>query len=347
METNDLTVVETAGDLLARTGQLGEAVRVNHGRTMLLFEDRRSILESGLGKTVLEQTRKILFEKCPDVIPYLRRFSEGLGKDVDRLIGDNVLVMLSKTRLAECSGFIIQRKGRVVVGQNWDTGQSAAAMAVLEIGRDSQGANTVRFTSALIPDFWSGVNPFGLMKGSCSGPFGDGVGDGMGLTGTFWGGIHFYRCRTAAQVAALGREIPLVGKGVNCVYRDPAGNMAWTRQGGGRIAISQPETDYCVATGYRPGLDEPSNPKQQAEKNRWLRLMELGREMTGKTGNLVEDVKAAMSDHVVAEGHSDSAPCRHDGTENSTQFSVITDVTGREVHYSGQPCHNRWKSIRF
>jgi hypothetical protein len=44
-------------------------------------------------------------------------------------------------------------------------------------------------------------------------------------------------------------------------------------------------------------------------------------------------------------GRPHSAICRHDGEENSTQFSFIADPQRRQFHHCGQPCCNEWRTI--
>ena len=343
MRTEDLTVVETEGAPRRRAGQLGEAVRENYHATASLFEPRRALLETPQSRRVLANVRRRYCSECSDILPYVDAFSRGLGITRESLVEMNVLVALCKSRLDECSGFIITRGGRTVVSQNWDTTESAAPMAVLEIGRDPNGPDTVRFTSPLVLDFWSGINPYGLCKGGCSGPAGDPIGDGKGLTGTLWGGPLFYRCGSVADVRSLVENTPLPGKGMNSVFVDSHGTTLWTQQGGGRFAVAEPDTPYCVATGYRPGINQPVTPKDRAGRHRWQRFMDLGADAMNRSGDLLADVKAILADHQMTDGHPDSAPCRHGGPENSTQFSVITDVTNRTVHYCGRPCENEWR----
>jgi hypothetical protein len=347
VKTCDLTVIETRGDLVQRAGQLGEAVRENYQKTAAMFEVHKPKLQTPQGKTVLANVRKHYFQECSDVLPYMKAFSEGLGVPFDDVVNLNILLGLAKSKLNECTGFVIVRDGHVVVGQNWDTGRSAAPMAVLEIGRDSMGANTARFTSAVTLDFWSGMNPHGLCMGGCSGPGGDPIGDGNGVTVSLWRGPLFYRCRTIADVRRLAENVPMVGKGTNGVFIDSRGEVLWTQQGAGRFAVAEPETPYGAATGYRPGMNASRSPKEQAEENRWRRFMQLGAEAMKRKGDLVEDVKMILADHHCTDGHPDSAPCRHDGPENSTQFSIITDVSNRRIHYCGQPCENEWKSTNL
>jgi len=254
-------------------------------------------------------------------------------------------VILSKSRLNECSGFVIVRGGQTVTGQNWDTGESAAPMAILEIGRDPDGPDTARFTSALAPGFWTGISPHGLGTGSCSGPPGDAIENGDGIIGTLWRGPVFTRCRTVADIRALVQSTPLPGKGFNAIHVDASGAILWTAQGAGRFAMADPDTPYGAATGCRPGLPCPSTPKARANEHRSRRLMQLGDRAMQNEGDLVDDVKTMLSDHAVSDNHPDSAPCRHGGPDSSTQFSVITDMTSRTVHYCGRPCENEWRAI--
>ena len=348
MKTSDLTVVETRGNLVERAGQLGRAIQENYHAMAALIGKQRAKLDTPQGKTVLANVRKRYEQDCSDMRKYMQAFAEGLGVTVDDVLELNILTGLSKSKLNECTGFIIVKDQQVVIGQNWDTGASAAPMAILAIGRDTEGQHdTVRFTGAITLDFWSGMNPHGLCMGGCSGPGGDPIDDGDGLTVSLWRGPLFYRCKTVADVKRMAESVPMVGKGTNGVFVDAQGNLLWTQQGGGRFAAVTPETPYCAATGYRPNINEPKDAKQRAEMHRWQRFMQLGGEAMQQSGNLVEQVKAIMADHRVIDGHPDSAPCRHGSTENATQFSIVTDVTHRMVHYCGQPCENEWRSIEL
>jgi hypothetical protein len=345
VKTSDLTVVETRGDLVQRAKQLGEAVRENYKSITAQFDKHKPKLDTPQGKTVLANVRKRYFRDFSDMLPYMTAFAEGLGVPLDDVLNVNILVGLAKSRRNECSGFIIVRDGRVVVGQNWDTGASAAPMAVLEIGRDSEGPDTARFTSPLTLDYWSGINSHGLCMGGCSGPNGDPIDDGDGVTIWLFRGPLFYNCKTVADVQRMAESVPVVGKGSNAVFIDSNGDTLWLQQGAGRFAAMKPDTPFCAATGYLPGLNEPRNEKEHAEANRWRRFMELGAKTMQRNGDLVEDVQNILADHHCTGNHPDSAPCRHDGPGNSTQFSILTDVTNRQVHYCGQPCENEWNTV--
>ena len=345
MKTSDLTIVETSGSLVEQARQLGEAVRANYAATVALFEKRRPLLETAQGKQVLANVRRRYMKDCAVMLPYMTAFAEGVGETLDAVLEVNMLVMLSKSRLAECTGFIIAREGQTVAAQNWDTGESAAPMAVLEIGRGGNGNATARFTSALTLDFWAGVNPHGLATGGCSGPSGDPIGAGEGVTGTLWRGPVFYQCQTIGDVKKSLAAVPVPGKGFNTVYVDRHGAMLWTHQGAGRYGMLTPDTPYCSATGYRPTMNEPRTPKEHAEKNRRERFMALAAEASERDGDLVAAVKAILADHHVTDGHPDSAPCRHNGPNSSTQFSLVFDLSARVVHYCGQPCCNAWRQI--
>ena len=345
MKTDDLTVVETRGTFAEQAAQLGEAVRSNYAATAALFEARRGLLETPQGREVLTNVRRRYAEGCADMLPYMEAFAKGLGVPLDEVLDLNILVMLGKSRLRECTGFIITRDGRTVVGQNWDTGESAAPMAILEIGRRPDAPATARFTSPLTLDFWAGVSPHGLATGGCSGPAGDPIGDGQCMTGTLWRGPVFYRCKNIEDVRHLVTTVTIAGKGTNTVYVDASGQMLWVQQGGARFGMSTPVTPYCAATGYRPILSEPRTPKEHAEKHRWERFMALGEKAVNSDRDLVSAVKRILADHHVVDGHSDSSPCRHGGPENSTQFSLVFDLSARVVHYCGRPCENEWRQI--
>ena len=345
MKTADLTVVETQGGLVARAQQLGEAVRSNYAATAGRFEPRRALLETAQGKQVFENVRARYVRDCADILPHMEAFARGLGVALDSVLEVNILVALAKSRLEGCTGFIITRGGRTVTAQNWDTGESAAPMAVLEIGRGGEGLDTARFTSPLTLDFWAGVNPYGLAMGGCSGPAGDPIGTGEGITCTLWRGPLFYACKNVEGVRERVSTIPMPGKGANAVFVDATGAMLWTQQGGGRFGMVTPATSYCAATGYRVILSEASTPKEKAEHDRWKRFMHLAEKAVGSDADLVDCVKHIVADHCVVDGHPASSPCRHGGPESSTQFSLIFDLTSREVHYCGRPCENEWRRI--
>ena len=183
--------------------------------------------------------------------------------------------------------------------------------------------------------------------GGCSGPAGDPIGAGDGITGTLWRLPVFYASRSVEDVRALVATVRIPGKGFNGVYVDSDGVLLWTQQGGGDGASVSVETPFCVATGYRPALPEPATAKYTAGVDRWRRLTSLAEAAAQGTGDLVEAMKRLLADHEVIAGHPDSAPCRHGGRENSTQFSVVTDVTGRCVQYCGRPCENEWAEVRL
>ncbi|MBN2307623.1 MAG: hypothetical protein JXR94_01550 [Candidatus Hydrogenedentes bacterium] len=347
MKTDDFTVVETSGGPVERAGQFGEAVRANYAAVAALFEPRRALLDTPQGQRVLANVRTRYLAECADILPHMKAFAKGLDVDFDALLELNILVMLTKSRLEECTGVIVARGDHVVVGQNWDTGEKAAPMAVLDIGRGGGTPATARFTSPLTLDFWAGVNPYGLATGGCSGPSGDPIGDGMGITGTLWRGPVFYRCKSVADVKALVESVPIPGKGPNTVYVDAGGAMLWVQQGGGHSGVVAPETPYCAATGYRPLLNEPRNPKEMAEYHRWERFMLLAKDASECTRDLVACVKAVLADHCVVDDHPDSSPCRHGGPDSSTQFSLVFDLTARTVHYCGRPCENPWRAIEL
>lgn len=347
MRTADLTVVEPRGTPEQRAERFGEAVRGNYGATAALFDRYRPLLETAQGVRVLANVRRHYYAEFADVIHFMRAFARGLSVDHDEVLNTNILVCLAKSCMCECSGVIVRREGQVVVGQNWDTTEEAAPMAILEIGRDPDGPDTVRFSSPLTLDFWSGVNPWGVAVGGCSGPAGDPIGDGDGITGTLWRLPVFYTARNVLDVQDRVLEVRIPGKGFNGVYVDSDGRQLWTQQGGGDGAAVPVEAPFCVATGYRPALQEPATAKYRAGVDRWRRLTSLAGEAAGGTGDLAESVKGLLADHETVCGHPDSAPCRHGGPENSTQFSVVTDVTGRRVHYCGRPCENEWRVVEL
>ena len=183
MRTDDLTLIETRGTLLQRAEQFGEGVRANYAATAALFERHRPLLASAQGARVLRNVRARYEAEFASATEFMQAFARGLDVDYGSVLETNILVCLAKSRLYGCTGVIIRRGAHIVVGQNWDTTEEAAPMAILEIGRDPDGRDTARFSSPLTLDFWSGVNPWGVAVGGCSGPAGDAMGDGDGVNG--------------------------------------------------------------------------------------------------------------------------------------------------------------------
>ncbi len=349
MRTEDLTLVETSGDPATCAGQLGEAVRDNFRAIAGLFEPNRRRLETPAGKRVAERVRVRFFRECEDLLPCLDAFAGGAGVTRDEILRVNMTVVLAKSApLADgCTGFVLRKGDRVVLGQNWDTGETSAPMAALEVSRYPDGTGAVRFTSCLFLDFWAGVNPHGVATGGCSGPAGDPIGTGDGLGVMFWRMPTFYRCRSVSDIRGQAERVPLVGKGTNTVYADRDGEILWTQLGGGRRGVCAPKTPYCAATGYRPLIGEAVTEKEVAERNRWLRVMGLGADASVGGRDPVADVKAILCDHCVVDGHPDSSPCRRDGPENATQYSLVLDLLERRLYYCGQPDDRRWRTVDF
>ena len=349
MKTEDLTLVETTGDAIQCAAQLGEAVRPNFKTMAAFFEPHIGKLEAPAAKRAAERIRTCFLRECEDLLPCLDAFAENVGASRDEVLRINLAVAVGKSAPLpdECTGLVLKKEGRIVVGQNWDTGESSADMAVLEISRNPDGPNAVRFTSCLFPDFWAGVNPHGVATAGCSGPAGDPVGTVDGLGVMFWRMRAFYRCRSAPDVERAVEIVPLTGKGTNMVYVDPQGDILWVQHGGGRHGLYAPSTPYCAATGFRPLMDRPVTDKEKAEKNRWLRVMRLCADALADPRDPVEGVRDILCDYTIADCHPHSSPCRCDGPESSTQYSLVIDVTDRKLHYCGQPHDRRWRTVDF
>ena len=109
MKTEDLTVIETKGNLVERAEQLGEAIRENYKKTSALFDKHYGLLQTEQGKTVFANVKKNYVDKCSVMLPYIEAFAKGLGISHDDVIKLNIVVALCKSRLNECTGFIITR----------------------------------------------------------------------------------------------------------------------------------------------------------------------------------------------------------------------------------------------
>jgi hypothetical protein len=196
-----------------------------------------------------------------------------------------------------------------------------------------------------------GMNAHGLTNGGASGPPDDPLRGGSGLPTTLMRWQYFYRCSTVGEVAAAAGAGLVAGKGTNNVWADAAGGKLRTEQGGGAVALLRPEARFAVATGHRAylrgeDLGDRVPESAAAERNRWLRFRALAQEAVDGPDDPVARMKRILSDHERVDDHPVSAPCRHGGERfGDTQYSVIFDLTAREVHYCGQPCRCEWRTI--
>ncbi len=348
MNTSDLLLVETSGTALERAAQFGEAVR----------EPLQRMLDDGLiERVVCDANRRAIadrmlaqFHALKPPLELEQACCEAAGVELERLLSHRVAVAISKSRAPGCSGVILQKDGRVIVGQNLDTGPIARGANVLEIGRGPEGAYA-RFCPPHILECMFGMNAHGLTNGGASGPPNDPLRSGGGLPTTLLRWQYFYRCGTVQEVAAAAGAGIVAGKGSNNVWVDASGAMLRTEQGGEALAIVRPEGAFAVATGHREylrGSDLGERPAETAaaERNRWLRLRELAQEALAGPGDPIAQMKRILTDHTLTDGHAVSAPCRHGGERfGETQYSVIFDVTAREAHYCGQPCRCEWRTV--
>ncbi|MGI5816614.1 MAG: C45 family autoproteolytic acyltransferase/hydrolase [Armatimonadota bacterium] len=349
MTTDDLLIIETTGTALERAQQFGEAVR----------EPLQRMLESDLIERVIcDERRRAIADRMLARVHALdppleleRACCETAGVDLQRLLDHRVAVAISKSRPAEgCSGVVLRKDGRIIVGQNLDTGPIPRGENVLEIGRGPEGAHA-RFCPPHILECMFGMNARGLTNGGASGPPDDPLLEGDGLPTTLMRWQAFYRCATVRDLAAAAGAGLVAGKGTNNVWVDAGGEMLRTEQGGGAVAIVRPEGDFAVATGHREylrGGDLGDRPPETAaaERHRWLRLRELAAGALAEPGEPVAQMKRILSDHETADEHPVSAPCRHGGEQfGDTQYSVIFDLRAREVHYCGQPCRCEWRTV--
>ncbi len=349
MDTADLMVVETRGSALERARQFGEAVR----------EPLQAMLAGDLVERVISDAhrREIAdrmlahFRALDPPLELEQACCEAAGVDLQRLLDYRVAVAISKSRAAEgCSGVILQKGGRIVVGQNLDTGPIPRGENVLEIGRGPEGGYA-RFCPPHILECMFGMNAHGLTNGGASGPPNDPLRAGHGLPTTLVRWQYFYRCATPADVAALAGRHLVAGKGSNNVWVCPSGEMLRVEQGGGAVAMMRPEGSVAVATGHRAylrgeDLGERAPEMAAADRSRGLRLQELARAAAETPGDPVEQMKRILADHRRVHDHPVSAPCRHGGEQfGDTQYSVVFDVTARAVHYCGQPCRCEWRTV--
>ncbi|MEA3403482.1 MAG: C45 family autoproteolytic acyltransferase/hydrolase [Armatimonadota bacterium] len=349
MNTSDLLVVETQGTALERARQFGEAVREPLQRMLggdlvervICDERRRAIADRMLAHFHAMRPPLELEEAC----------CEAAGVEMQRLLDHRVAVAISKSRPPEgCSGVILQKDERIIVGQNLDTGPIPHGENVLEIGRGPEGGYA-RFCPPHILECMFGMNAHGLAHGGASGPPDNPLRGGNGVPTTLVRWRYFYRCVTPSDVAAAAGEHLVAGKGSNNVWVCPSGEMLRLEQGGGAVAMMRPEGRFAVATGHRAylrgeDLGDRAPEAAAAERNRWLRLRELAAEALDAPGDPVAQMERMLADHQRVDDHPVSAPCRHGGERfGDTQYSVVFDVTAREVHYCGQPCRCEWRTI--
>ncbi len=349
MDTRDLMVVETRGGALDRARQFGAAVR--EPLQAMLAGDLVERVIGDLHRREIADRMLAHFRALDPPLELEQACCDAAGVALDRLLDYRVAVATAKSRVPEgCSGVILQKDGRIIVGQNLDTGPIPFGENVLEIGRGPEGGYA-RFCPPHILECMFGMNAHGLTHGGASGPPNDPLRAGHGLPTTLVRWQYFYRCATPSDVAALAGAHLVAGKGSNNVWVSPGGGMLRTEQGGGAVAMARPEGRFAVATGHRAylrgeDLGERAPEAAAAERNRWLRLEELAREVVDTPGDPVEQMKRILADHERVDDHPASAPCRHGGERfGDTQYSVVFDVTAREVHYCGQPCRCEWRAV--
>lgn len=348
MKTKDLTVIETKGNLIERGEQFGEAFRHNYKALLEVYGHPLSLIKRSETQKLVHKIHAEYLRESRKMPGHMSAIAKGLGINRDSLLDFNICAMLSKVIPIECSGFIISREGQTVVSQNLDTSELGCAMTSLEIGRNANGPDTARFVAVFPQDISAGITVHGLGMAGCSGPNGiDPIGEADGVTGTLMGEFIYCNCKTTDDIVRLAERMPVLGRGYNEVYVDPNDRTLWMQYGGGKSGAVFPETSYCAATTYRTLLKQPKTEKANANRNRWERFMELGSKAMKKNGDLVDDVKAIVADHHILDNNPESSPCRHNGIDNSTQYSCIFDLTNRTVSYCGQPCCNPWKTIQL
>jgi hypothetical protein len=246
---------------------------------------------------------------------------------------------------------VLKKAGRVVLGQNLDTGTECREINYLEVGRGPDSDGFARFCPPHMLECMFGLSPHGIASGGASGPMHDPLREGRGHAMFLTRWLFFYRCRTVFDVGATAGRNIVVGKGSNGVWVGADGDVVRMEQGGGALAVDYPVEDWAVTTGHRAHLTGEElgwrgEEKAAAEQARRHRFEELVREAAGRPGDPVDEMKRILADHTVVDGHPASAPCRHGGeAHGDTQFSCVFDVTERVVHYCGQPCCNEWREI--
>lgn len=349
MRTEDLQMVETHGDAIERARQFGEATREGLKAYLALTEPSLRCFASPRGQALKGNLVEHFYRLDPPM-ELVEAFCEAAGASAETMIERAASFSAGKSKLdTECSGVVLRKAGRVLIGQNLDTGTECGEANFLEIGRGPDTRGYARFCWPFVLSCMHGINIHGVANGGCSGPVGDPMGEGKGLPALLSRWLYFYRCRTPADVAKAMRRYRVVGKGSNNVFADAGGEIVKTEQGGGGFGLHYPTEDWCVATGHRPhirgeGLGDNPPAKKAADKARWDRLNLLAEQALDTPADPVDDLKRMLADHETADGHPESAPCRH-GETSSTQFSFIYDLTNRVVHYCGQPCCNEWRRV--
>ncbi len=346
-----MQIVRTEGTAIERAEQFGEAVREG----MRAWFEMLAPLRDRLSSPAAQAIKASMLERFYSLDPPMEieeACCRAAGVSADEVFEMATLQAIGKSRLdTECSGVVLKKSGKVVLGQNLDTGTECGEINFLEIGHGPDTEGFARFCPPYMLECMFGLSPHGIANGGASGPMHDPLrnGRGMGMFLTRW--LFFYRCRTVAEVAATAARHIVVGKGSNGVWVSADGEVVRLEQGGGALGVDYPIEDWAVATGHRTHLygDElgwRDPEKAAAEEARWRRFSELAADAAGREGDPVEDMKRILADHKTADGHPASAPCRHGGeTAGDTQFSCIFDLTDRVVHYCGQPCCNEWREI--
>jgi len=285
-------------------------------------------------------------------VPYYFDILEGCAQGAklraDEILDTCIAIAFSKSRLGACSGIAIARDGKVVVGQNWDTGPESCPTVALEVAEDEDGRKAARFSWANPLEAWIPLNCHGLSMSGASGGSGT-LGDGVGMPVTLYRRMFFDRCRSVEEARRLVEKHPMIGKGANQVFADASGAILGVELEAGRHAFSKPEEGVAVMTGCRvnlrgKGLGSAPPAKAAAERRRrdlLVRLCQAAR----RERDLVAALKRALATHDDGS-HPHSSPCRHDGT-NCTQYSFVVDLTERRYYYCGQPCRNEWRCIQL
>ncbi|MFO8080277.1 MAG: hypothetical protein R6V07_08235 [Armatimonadota bacterium] len=352
MRTQDMQIVHTEGTALERAEQFGEAVREGMQAWIGMLEPLRERFASQSRVQKIADRMLKRFHALNPPMEIQEACCRAAGVTAEQVHECATLQAIGKSRLdTECSGVVLKKSGKVILGQNLDTGTECGEINFLEVGSGPDTDGFARFCPPHMLECMFGLSPSGIASGGASGPGHDPLreGHGSGMFLTRW--LFFYRCETVAEIGATaGREI-VVGKGSNGVWVGADGRVIRMEQGGGALAVDYPIEDWAVATGHRAHLcgDElgwRDDAKAAAEEARLRRFNELAGDAAGTAGDPVEDMKRILADHQTVDGHPASAPCRHGGEEaGDTQFSCILDLTERVVHYCGQPCCNEWGTI--
>ncbi|MFW5866892.1 MAG: hypothetical protein ACOCX2_03685, partial [Armatimonadota bacterium] len=274
MRTQDMQIVHTEGTALERAEQFGEAVREGMKTWIGMLRPLRERFSDARARTIADRMLE-RFHALDPPLEMQRACCRAAGVTAEQVHECATLQAIGKSRLdSECSGVVLKKSGKVILGQNLDTGTECGEINYLEVGSGPDTDGYARFCPPHMLECMFGISPHGIASGGASGPMHDPLreGRGNGMFLTRW--LFFYRCASVGEIGAVaGREI-VVGKGSNGVWVDAAGDVIRMEQGGGALAVDYPVEDWAVSTGHRAHLhgDElgrRDEAKAAAEEARW------------------------------------------------------------------------------